>query len=207
MLSSGSGISSVAHQLSCFGVGSHCAWLLGACFFAHPLSLGQAQWSVSQSPAVSVLWWFADYFSILQCHLTLDVAHWLRRWALWTTTCPISGNGLSPACCWPFCLSSLYWKFMWRSAPCSSPLLWCAFSNSAPLLCVRFQFLVIVHLLSFFFVGGGSACPGCYSSLSQGWLREYCVMLGVHLFGLTNIFQASLDLVSVSGASSPFFSV
>jgi hypothetical protein len=27
---------------------------------------------------------------------------------LWTTTCPISGSGLSPACCLPFCLSSLY---------------------------------------------------------------------------------------------------
>jgi hypothetical protein len=88
-------------------LGFHCAGLLGACFFALPSSLGQDQWSLSQLPAVSVLWWFADCFSILQCHLTLDVAHWLRRWVLWAATCPILGSGLSPACCWPFCLSSL----------------------------------------------------------------------------------------------------
>jgi hypothetical protein len=46
----------------------------------HPLSLGQGHWSVSWPPAVSMLWWFADCFSILQGCLTLDVAHWLRRW-------------------------------------------------------------------------------------------------------------------------------
>jgi hypothetical protein len=73
----------------------------------HPLSLGQDQWSISQLPAVSMLWWFADCFSILQCCLTLDVAHWLRRLVLWTATCPILGSDLSPASCWPFCLSSL----------------------------------------------------------------------------------------------------
>jgi hypothetical protein len=74
----------------------------------HPLlSLGQGQWSISQPHAVSMLWWFADYFSILPCCLTLDVAHQLRRLALWTTTCPISDSSLSPAHCQPFCLSSL----------------------------------------------------------------------------------------------------
>jgi hypothetical protein len=36
MLSSGSGISPVAHQLSCFGVGFSLCCLLGACFFASP---------------------------------------------------------------------------------------------------------------------------------------------------------------------------
>jgi hypothetical protein len=71
-----------------------------------PLYLGQGQRSVSQLPAVNVLWWFADCFSILQCRFSLGVAHWLRRGALWTPTCPISGSGLSLACYWPFCLSS-----------------------------------------------------------------------------------------------------
>jgi hypothetical protein len=52
-----------------------------------PLSLGHGQWSIIWSLAVSVLWWFAGYFSVLQCCLTLNVAHWLRRWSLWTTTC------------------------------------------------------------------------------------------------------------------------
>jgi hypothetical protein len=43
------------------------------------LSLGQGQRSVGQFSAVWVLCWFAHCFSILQHHLTLDVAHWLRR--------------------------------------------------------------------------------------------------------------------------------
>jgi hypothetical protein len=72
-----------------------------------PLSLEQGQWSISWPPAVSMLWWFADYFSILQCHLTLDVANWLRRWVLWTATCLTLGRGLSPMHCQLFCLSSL----------------------------------------------------------------------------------------------------
>jgi hypothetical protein len=52
----------------------------GPVFLPCPLPLGQCQWSISWPPAVSVLWWFADCFSILQCCLTLDVTHWLRRW-------------------------------------------------------------------------------------------------------------------------------
>jgi hypothetical protein len=72
----------------------------------HTLSLGQGQKSISQLSAVSILCWFADFFPILQHRLTLDVAHWLRRWALWTAICLISGSSLSPIHCRPFCLSS-----------------------------------------------------------------------------------------------------
>jgi hypothetical protein len=72
-----------------------------------PLCLGQGHRSISWLPAVSVLCWFGDCFSILQCCLTLDVAQWLRRWDLWTVICPISGSSLSPAHCQPICLSSL----------------------------------------------------------------------------------------------------
>jgi hypothetical protein len=36
----------------------------------HPLSLGQGQWSISRPPDVSVLWWSAVCFSILQRYLT-----------------------------------------------------------------------------------------------------------------------------------------
>jgi hypothetical protein len=71
------------------------------------LSLGQGQCSFSQPHAASMLQWFADCFSILQCCLSLHVAHWLRRWDLWTATCSISGSSLPPARCQPFCLSSL----------------------------------------------------------------------------------------------------
>jgi hypothetical protein len=62
----------------------------------HPLSLEQGHWSVSHPPAFSVLWLFAVCFSILHPILILGVAHWLRKWALRTATCPISGSGLSP---------------------------------------------------------------------------------------------------------------
>jgi hypothetical protein len=43
----------------------------------------------------------------LQHRLSLDVAHWHRRWILWTAICLISGSGLSPTHCQPFCFSSL----------------------------------------------------------------------------------------------------
>jgi hypothetical protein len=45
-------------------------------------------------------------FSIFRSRLTSDVAHWLRRRALWSAICPASGSGLSPTCCQPSCLSS-----------------------------------------------------------------------------------------------------
>jgi hypothetical protein len=89
------------------------SWVFGVLVYwglvslPHPLSVRQGQWSIIQPSAVSMLWWFADYFSILHCCLTLDVVHWLKRWALWTTTCPISGSGLSLVHCQPFFLSSL----------------------------------------------------------------------------------------------------
>jgi hypothetical protein len=64
-------------------LGFHCTWLLGACFASPPFS-GTKSVICQPASAVSVLWWFAVYFSILQCLLTLDVAQWLRRLALWT---------------------------------------------------------------------------------------------------------------------------
>jgi hypothetical protein len=44
-----------------------------------PFLWGKVRDPVSWLPAVSMLCWFADCFSILQHCLTLDVAHWLRR--------------------------------------------------------------------------------------------------------------------------------
>jgi hypothetical protein len=69
-------ISSVAQQLSCLGVRFLLCWFTGGLFFCFTPFL----WvKVSDLPsAISVLWWFAVCFSILQCHLTLDVAHWLK---------------------------------------------------------------------------------------------------------------------------------
>jgi hypothetical protein len=54
----------------------------------------------------------------------------------------------------------VYWKFMWRSALWASPFLWCTFSNSAPLLCVGFQFLVYCSVLFCFLAWGGQSAQG-----------------------------------------------
>jgi hypothetical protein len=52
-----------------------------------------------------------------------------------------------------------------------------ALSATPPLCCV----LVFSSLLFFFFFVGASVCLGGYAGLSQGWLGEYCVMLGAYL--------------------------
>jgi hypothetical protein len=57
--------------------------------------------------AVSILWWFTDCFSVLWGSLTLGAAHWVKRWSLWSATCPISKSGLSPTQSQPSCLSSI----------------------------------------------------------------------------------------------------
>jgi hypothetical protein len=81
---------------------------------------------------VVACWWFAVCFSILKGHFTLGVAHWLRRWTLWSTTCPTSGSGLSPAHCQPFCLSSIcLMKVCAEITSLPNPLLWFTFRVSA----------------------------------------------------------------------------
>jgi hypothetical protein len=106
----------------------------GVVSLPHLLSLGQCQWPISWYPAVSMLWWFPDYFSILQSYLTLDVAHWFWRWYMWTATCPISGSGLSPThCCYFCCSSHLFTEGLHRDELLASPhLLWCAFRVPTP---------------------------------------------------------------------------
>jgi hypothetical protein len=73
-----------------------------------------------------------------------------------------------------------------------------------PAVCSFFIFLFIVLV----FLGGvGSVCTGSYACLSQGWLREYHIMLGAHLFGMPNVFQAGLKLASASTGALLFLSV
>jgi hypothetical protein len=76
--------------------------------FLCPTHFLWARFSVSSAPsAVNLLWWFTICFSVLQGNLALGAVHWLRRWTLWSTTCPASGSGFSPACSLPFCLPSV----------------------------------------------------------------------------------------------------
>jgi hypothetical protein len=93
-----------------------------------PISLRQGQFSISLPTAVRVSWWFALYFSILRDSLPLGVAHWLRRWALWSATCSALGSGFLPtALGLPAFLVFVYWQFMLKLVPCPSPILQCSF--------------------------------------------------------------------------------
>jgi hypothetical protein len=141
-----------------------------------------------------MLWWFADYFSILHCHLTLQVAHWLRRWVLWTTTCPISGSGLSPACWRPFCLSCLCLLKVCREiSSLLPPLLQCAFSNSSLLLCVSFQFLFYFSVFFFFAWGMGVSLPWRPCWFILGVAGRIPCDAWCSPVGLLNVSQAGLE--------------
>jgi hypothetical protein len=86
--------------------------------------------------------------------------------------------------------------------PCSGVL-----SATLPLFCVLVFSSLFIFQFFFFCRGERSLCPGGYAGLSQGWLGEYHMMFAAHLFGLPNVSQAGLELVSGSGNSSPVFSV
>jgi hypothetical protein len=151
-----------------------------------------------------MLCWFADYFSILQCCLTFNVAHWLR-WALSSTICPISGSSLSPNHCLPFFLSKLCLLKV-LTVISFLILLPCAVHSEHPTHSAAYSFSVPCLLFSFFFLqGGGSVCSVASSGLSQGWLWEYCVPLICSPVGLLNVSQAGLEPVS-GGAEALLFS-
>jgi hypothetical protein len=105
---------------------------------------------------------------------------------LWTTTCLTLGNGLSPTHYLPFCLSSVcllkvcmeisFLPLPHSPVSLQHPILSTACSFSVP--CLLYGFFVCLFL---FLQGGESVCSGCYASLSQGWLWEYCMMLGTDL--------------------------
>jgi hypothetical protein len=117
-----------------------------------PLPLGQGQRSIGWLPAVRVLSWFADCFSVLQHCLTVDVAHLLRRWALWLyfrqwlITHPLLA--LVP-------FQSLFTESSCEDRLLALPLSPVHLEHPVLLLCVLFQFLVY----SVFFLWG----RGCQS--------------------------------------------
>jgi hypothetical protein len=174
----------------------------------HPLSLGQVQRSVSQLPAVSVLWWFTECFSILQCHLALDVAQWLRRWALWTAIFPISGRSLSPAHCRPFCLSSLcLLKVCMEISSLPLPPSPVHSEHPAPSAACSFSVPCLLFCFSFFFAGWGV-------SLSRG-LRWFWPGVPVGILCATCLLtccsagclQSRFDAGDWQCGSPPVFSV
>jgi hypothetical protein len=165
----------------------------------HALSLGQGQWFVIWLCAVSMLCWFINCFSTLQCCLTLDVAYWLRWWSLWTAVCPISDSGLSPAHCLPFCLSSVCLLDQLLDPPHFST----ALRVPGPLCCM--SFLVPCLLFSFFFfcMLRVKSAQGATLVYPMGGCGSIACRLFAHL--LVCVSQAGLELVS-GGVGALLFS-
>jgi hypothetical protein len=172
-------------------LGFHCVGFWGLVSLPCALSLGQGQRSIRQLFAVSMLCWFSDCFPILQCHLTLDVAHWLRRWVLLTAICPILGSSLSPSHCQPFCFSSLFLlkiptqisSFLLPPSPVLS---------EHPTACAVCSFSVSCLLLSIFFLWGR------HQSVQRTMLvyhRGSCGNTACHIFAhlLVCVSQAGLE--------------
>jgi hypothetical protein len=146
-----------------------------------------------QPPLLSVCYdgsLFFSCFSVLWGSLALGVAYGLRRWFLWSSTCPALGIGLLPTSSPPFCLSSVSLLIvLLRLAFYPSPFLWCTFSVPTPSAVVLdYSSLFVIQ----FFWGGVSLPRGC-AGLSQGWLGKFCMIRGTHLFVLSNVSQAGLE--------------
>jgi hypothetical protein len=97
---------------------------------------------------------------------------------LWSTPCPTSGSGLSPACCQPSCLSSLCLLKVpgeINSLPLPPSLV--HFQSSRPLCCVLvFSPLFIVQFFGgelFLFAGvGGQSAQGAMLVYPRGGWRS-----------------------------------
>jgi hypothetical protein len=123
MLSSGSGISSVVHQLFCFGVGFLVCWFTWGLFLCLPPFLWGKANDLSTSPLLSV-----------GCDGLLIVFQFCSVVSLWIlfTGSRYELCGLLPALLQALAYhppavspsafpAFVYWKFGWRSAPCSPP--------------------------------------------------------------------------------------
>jgi hypothetical protein len=126
---------------------------------------------------------FAEPFDFGCCSLAQEmnfVVHYVSCFKQWRITCPLSA--FLPFQC-------LFIGSLQRLAPCSSP-----FSGALAVFLSPLVFSLFIVQFFFFLWKGVSVCPEDYAGLSHGWLREYCMMLGAHLFGLLNVSQAGLEL-------------
>jgi hypothetical protein len=136
------------------------------------LFLEQGQWFFYRPPAVNMLWWFAVYFSILLCHLTFNVVHWLRRWALWTATCPISGSLITH----PLSALLVFQCLLIESLSGDLLLALSSFSGvllaSRPLCCVLVFSSVFIRLFFFFQELDGQSAQGSMLVYPRGGWRN-----------------------------------
>jgi hypothetical protein len=199
-------ISTVVHQLSCFGVGFLLCLFTGSLF----LCLAPFLWDKVSDPSASSL------LSVC-CDFLLFVFQFCRAAWLWVL---LSGSGDGFCGPIPALLKAVAYHVPTIDPPAFPTiclLILCMEISFLPLLPspVCFQHLApsamcyfSVHCLLFiFFFARGSVCQGGYADLSQGWLGEYYVTLGVHLFGLLIVSQAGLESASGMGQSPPVFSV
>jgi hypothetical protein len=124
-------------------------------------------------------WLFFNFVLKLKSQLLTDSGDEL----CWLLPAPFQAAAYHPPPVSPFAfLLFVYWNFAWRSAPCSSPILWSAYNTTPPLLHVPFQFLVYYSgFWGEWLWNRESVCPGGYAGLSKVWLGEYHMMLGAHL--------------------------
>jgi hypothetical protein len=81
------------------------------------------------------------------------------------------------------------------------------FQCSCPLCCLLVFSLLFIVQFCFFLFCRGICLPRGLCWFIPGWLGEYHVMLGAHLFGLPNVSQAGLEPVAGNSRSPPVFSV
>jgi hypothetical protein len=96
---------------------------------------------------------------------------------------------------------SVYWKFVQRAAPCSSPFLRCAQSIPPSLLHVLFSSLFIIQffvLFCFVLWSGGRSIQGAMLVYPRGGCGSTMCHLFAHL--LVCVSQAGLELPSTSGS-------
>jgi hypothetical protein len=167
----------------------HCAYLLGACFFASPPFYGARSVICQQRPCcqhvvmVCCLFCnFAEPFDFGCCSLAQDMSFQAVAYHP-----PVGLPAFPPICSLIVCaeISSL----------CLPPSL--VYFQHSHLFCSVLVFSLFIAQFWGFFVWE-SVSPGGYAGLSQGWLGEYLMMLGADLFGLPNVSQVG---------SPPVFSV
>jgi hypothetical protein len=166
------------------------------------LSLGQGQWSVSQPLAVSMLWWFADCFLLLQCRLI-----WMLLTGSGDELCgPLPALFQAAAYHLPAVGPSafpvfIYWNFMRRSAPClpASPM--CLLHPTSSVVC---SFSVPCLLFSFFFCGVGVSLPSGLCWFIPGVTGGIPCGAWCSPVGLWNVSQAGLESVSGSAGALLF---
>jgi hypothetical protein len=168
-------ISSVAQRPSCFGVGFSLCWFSGGLFIClTPFLWGK----VSDPPADPLLSACCDGQLIVFKFCSVV---WL--WMLLTGSGDEFCGPLSalfhaadyhlPAVSPSAFLVFVYWKFLWRSAPCSPPF--SGALTALPLLCCvlvfsfLFMFSFLLHFILFFCRARGQSAQGAMLVYSRGY--------------------------------------